>query len=463
MLTVRTQAATRRGAPPWERLAAAACLLFVLGVVVVQIGWHGSGGQDFAIDYRAAMDLRSAVSPSVATSARLAGQAGGNGYFYAPTFAILVLPLTLLPLQAARVVWGLCSLAFLLAAIYALARAAGKRPSALFVFALADLAVLMTGVRSELYFANVNLFLLACVSFALWARQEQRPVVGGVLLALACATKPMWLLLPIFFLWKREYRFAGGALGIFFGLLLVPFAWLGLHSLNRLLGVWGYFVANYLGWTGNYAIFGVLTRLFTKNVYIHPIVDAPLLGLALWLVISGAVTLATLAMLRRQPLERDTRSLLEVGAMVCAVLLISPLVEAPYLSLLVVTLVAAALRFAEEPPLSPLARLAAVGLAAAWLVEAVPQRFLQYDAWIRAATTTPADYVFMVLGATDLYVILAAFLCQLLLLRRGADRPSVPTLPLIRRARPPAPDPERPAVPARPAPAGSRQSLWRGE
>src|SRR5262249_8148757 len=82
---------------------------------------------DFQNDYNAALQLRHGANPlaPAATWVRtyLPGSnrvppAGGIYYAYAPIFALLFVPLTFLPLQAALIVWDCCSLLCLLGGIY---------------------------------------------------------------------------------------------------------------------------------------------------------------------------------------------------------------------------------------------------------------------------------------------------------------------------------------------------------
>jgi hypothetical protein len=385
---------------------------------------------DFSNTYKASQALhegRNLYTPALAWVATYQrGQALTDQYFYAPTYALLLTPLTLLSYQAAITVWGVCLLAFLCVAVYALFRSAGPPASLAVVLLVAAAASLMSAVRAEYFLGQANLFMLACICTAIWARQAERPGLAGMLLGLALVTKPMLLLITVFLLWKREWKFALTTIAGFLVLLLAPFIWLGRDVLDNLLTLWRFYSTQYLSFSENIAPRGMLERLFTINPFVRPLVDKPILAVGLWVIIVATIFAVTLAVIAPRPIRRDTRSLVEFGAMVSGLLLVSPLTEPPYLVLLILPLVATLIYLRSVSWSDRRFQWAALALFGLWCLELIPRHYTEPFLSRHLSRTDALGTVLLVLlTPTHFYILLATFLLQLYVLHLASGSTTV--------------------------------------
>jgi hypothetical protein len=399
------------------RFVLAALSLLVVGIVLFRelaVDRYFLFHSDFNSYYQAALAVRHGSDPLAAAAAWIQRYQPGQPfiasyYVYTPFFAVLIIPFTLLPLGVAFVLWGLCNAAFLAGSIFGLLRASGMRYSWLSVLALTTLAALLPPVRFEFTWGQADIFVLFLVSAALWARGELHPFVAGVLLAVAAVTKPELLLITVFLLWKREWRFGLTALGAFPVLLLLPFTWLGGAALANQLAVWQFWSNTYLPFIDNQAPKGVLARLFTVNPSAHAVLVAPVVVTLGWLTVIAIVGLLALARISHAPLRRDVWSLLEMGLVVVALLLISPLTEYIYLTLLVLSMMSVYLWLRTVDRRSPPRARIAVGLAIVTLLVFLPLQRVEYFFWPRLSGHSPVVALYVLLGTPYLFLLVGYF------------------------------------------------------
>jgi uncharacterized membrane protein YsdA (DUF1294 family) len=152
---------------------------------------------------------------------------GDPGYIYPPLLAFLMQPLTLLGENGAATLW-----VFLTAALAAVLcwlgvdtarRALGitwPRERTI-IASCASFLFLADGFRNELEWGNCNLIILAPVLLAIrWL--ATRPVLAGVLLAIAAALKYLPILFLVWLLARRQWRAAAAMLVALVTLLLAP-------------------------------------------------------------------------------------------------------------------------------------------------------------------------------------------------------------------------------------------------
>lgn len=426
----------------WDLLLSAASL-GLLGILFyrnVSIGPDRWGHTDFQLFYGAAVSLlhgsdpyNSAINfinsytPKVWSSAFET-----KSYLYAPGFALLIAPLTLLGQFGALVVWDVLSVGFLLGAIYAALKAGGIEATRSRVLVIAAIASLSAAVRKEAFLGQTDVFLMLLICMALWSRQSKRPGAAGLLLGVAIMTKPaLGLLLP-FLIWKREYRFAIVALVTGAVLFLAPFVWLGTNIWNDQVTVWRFWSNQFLAFAHNDSPKGVLTRLFTVNAVVHPLFVAPWLVTVGWLAISSIVSVVTFSAISRAPLRKDLKTLLEMGLVIEAVFLISPLTEWPYVLYLLVPLIgcygwlvtvgaARSPRRLLEP--GPIRRVA-IALVVITVLLIGPANGVEYF-FVGQMRSHTHVALYVVLAAANLYVIVAAFALQLYVIRQVVRRPSL--------------------------------------
>src|SRR5579872_5906601 len=289
-------------------------------------------------------------------------------YAYTPFLGVILLPFTWLPYTVALFVWDSCNLLFLGAAIYAFLRAARMSPGLPWLLALTGVAMLVSPLRFDLYYAQIDVFLLFVVCVGLCARVEGHPVLAGMLFAVACAIEPTLLIMVGFLLWKREMKLAAVTVFSSLVLILAPFLWLGGKALQDMLIIWRFYGGQYAVTITNDAPRGVLLRLLTPYPYTHPLTDVPGLATALWLMIALVVLLIALSQIAPRPLGGDSRSFLDVGLVVTTALLISPWSENSQFTWLAVPFLAVYISLRRVGLGTPVGRKLLAGLVDALLL-----------------------------------------------------------------------------------------------
>jgi Glycosyltransferase family 87 len=383
---------------------------------------------DFITYYNASLAVRHGADPYVPVAHWIHSYKPGQGwdavyYVYTPAFALLLIPLTYLPYPAAFLIWEVCSVACLVGAVYCCIRVAALKTSLSEMLLLAAAASLWIVVRLEYNWGEADIFVLLFVAAAFWARFARGPVVAGVLLAIACSTKVPMLALVLFLLWKREFKFALSTIAAFLVMLIGPFVVLGAQAWRDQLTVWQFWSTQYVAFIDNQSPKGVLARLFTINPHTHPILLAPGLVTVLWLAIVAAVALIAAAVVRPCPLERDIRSLMELGVAITAMLLASPLTEYIYTVLLVIPMLGVYALVRQKGLLSPSAQRIAAWLFLAWLVPCMPIQHIEFYFGGLMGHRAALDPVFDLLAPTFLYVMIGVLALQLYALRQVSGRP----------------------------------------
>jgi hypothetical protein len=196
--------------------------------------------------------------------------------------------------------------------------------------------------------------------------------------------------------------------------------WLGSDVWNHQTAIWKFWSNQFVAQAHNDSPKGVLTRLFTANPVVRPIFVAPVLVTALWAIVVAGVGLCAAALVTSRPIKRDLLSVLELGLTLEAVFLVSPLTEWPYLLMLVVPLVgcfAWMLSAYQQGARRGLVE-AAVATIAVWVALIGPAGFIEYrlvDLWNRPGLTADA---LVILAPIYLYVLVGAFILQLVVIGR---------------------------------------------
>ena len=163
---------------------------------------------------------------------------------YLPAFAVLAIPIGLLPLHAAKAVWFTTSVALLLVLIVLSIRMLpdARRPRWLLV--VSAIVVMGKFYGHELVLGQVNLLLGVLVVGAVVSLRAGRERVGGALLALAVIVKPYAVIfLPWLAARRRMPSVATVAAGLIAALVL-PAVVYGFEGNVRLLGEWWRTVAD---------------------------------------------------------------------------------------------------------------------------------------------------------------------------------------------------------------------------
>jgi hypothetical protein len=407
----------RPWAVPISVLVIAAAALYVMRYGAARFSWA-----DFRTFYQAGLDVRSGTNPYLGAMSFIhAYTPAGHGiywttqvYVYAPFFAYLMVPLTLLPHWGALTTWDLLNVAFVVFSVYAALSAAGLRPSAAMLLVLAAASAVTLPVHREWDLGQSDLLVMALICAALWARSAGRAGLAGVLLGAGSAVKPELLLLALFLLWRRDFRFAIVAAVSTAILGLAPFLLLGQRAWSDFWTAWGFWANQYLPFLHNESPKGMLARLFTVNPAAHPLTVAPGAVTVLWLVLTVVVLVLTVAVTSTRPLRRDALSLLEVGLAIEAIMLISPLTERPYFLFLLIPLIGLFCWVREVGVAGLFERRATVVAVLFWLLLAGPAEVAEYVFDTGVTVHSHAAPLFTLLAPVYMWVTVAAFVFQLL-------------------------------------------------
>jgi hypothetical protein len=407
----------RPWAVPLSVVVIAVAALYVMRYGAARFSWA-----DFRTFYQAGLDVRSGANPYLGAMSFIhAYTPAGNGsywttqvYVYAPFFAYLMVPLTLLPHWGALTTWDLLNVAFLVFSVYAALRAAGLRPGATMLLVLAAASAVTLPVHREWDLGQSDLLVMALICAALWARSAGRAGLAGVLLGAGSAVKPELLLLALFFLWRRDFRFALAAAASTLVLGLAPFLLLGQRAWSDFWTAWGFWANQYLPFLHNESPKGVLARLFTVNPAAHPLTVAPAAVTILWLALAVVVLVLTVAVTSTRPPRRDALSLLEVGLALEAIMLVSPLTERPYFLFLLIPLIGLFCWVREVGVAGLFERRATVAAVLLWLLLAGPAELAEYVFDTGVTVQSHAAPLFVLLAPVYMWVTVAAFVFQLL-------------------------------------------------
>ena len=258
------------------------------------------------------------------------GRIGGNDsvepFLYPPVAAVLLLPVTLLPLGAAKMAFLLLNLVAQFAAIAILF--ADRAPPQRRVLTVAGwvLVLALFPFFWGLYLGQANsLVFLAC---ALALRQVRRgdQLGGGALIAVAALLKVFPVVLLGLLLLKRQYRAVAASVATMAVLSLLSLPVVGLSTFRRFFTeVIPEITSRVEPFVRNQGISGTLHRLLTDNPYVRPLVDSPALARALGTVLSLVVVALVVWGTRRVALDRTAprRFALEWGIWLAAAVLVS--------------------------------------------------------------------------------------------------------------------------------------------
>jgi hypothetical protein len=155
---------------------------------------------------------------------------------YLPAFAVLAIPLGLLPLTAAKGVWFLSSVALLVALIAFSVRLLPQKKKPVAFLTMSAILVLAKFYARELDMGQVNLPFAVAIVGALLAIKAKRDVLAVALIVLSIAIKPYGaLLLPVVLVRRQPAAIVATAAGCLLLLLLpVPlYGWSGTIDLHK--------------------------------------------------------------------------------------------------------------------------------------------------------------------------------------------------------------------------------------
>jgi hypothetical protein len=135
-------------------------------------------------------------------------------------------------------------------------------------------------------------------------------------------------------------------------------------------------------------------------------------------VLFAAMLFLLLAVVAPRPVRREPAALVELGAIVSGLMIVSPLTEPPYLVLLILPMTAVLIYLRSVEWRKSPAWWATLGLFAVWFAELVPRSLIENRIWQFLDRTDPLQTLLLVvLAPTHFYILLGTFVLQLYVLR----------------------------------------------
>ena len=162
-----------------------------------------------------------------------------DGHFqfkYLPAFAVLAIPIGLLPLATAELVWFAASVALLVALVAMAIRLPVERRMPLGWLAFITVISFLKFYAHELVLGQVNILFAVVATGALLAMKARHEVPAGVLVSLAIVIKPYAVLFLPWLLARRRLPSIAAACAGLGVVLLLPaalYGWDGNASLHR--------------------------------------------------------------------------------------------------------------------------------------------------------------------------------------------------------------------------------------
>ncbi|MCZ2845545.1 MAG: glycosyltransferase family 87 protein [Candidatus Bathyarchaeota archaeon] len=193
---------------------------------------------DFEVNYKAGKRLRGGESLYQVEDGHLM-------FKYLPSSALLYLPLSLLPLNAAKAIWYfivafcLCSLVYISTKILP-----SEEKKSVYLLILPPLILIKFFLR-ELQLGQINALVTMILLFMIWfliyeknTMPSQKDIHAGLLWGVAIALKPYALIFLPYFLLKKKWKSLLSGVGFLFLALLIPSVFYGFRGNIIILKEW---------------------------------------------------------------------------------------------------------------------------------------------------------------------------------------------------------------------------------
>jgi hypothetical protein len=259
---------------------------------------------------------------------------GHYQFKYLPAFAVLAIPVGLLPLEIAKTLWFAGSVALLVAAIALSITLLPQRMKPPWMIAAIVVLAMGKFYGHELVLGQVNVLFTVVVLMALHSVTVAREPMAGLLFALAVVVKPYAVLFAPWLAARRRFRAIAAFLAALLAVLALPVTLYGLDGTVALHLEWWRTVAEStapnLTNADNVSIAGMYSKWFGDTTFVRPLVIATSLFL---------ITGAAFAVVRGRGLRQP--HVLEGALLLTLVPLLSPqgwdyvfLVSTPAIALL---------------------------------------------------------------------------------------------------------------------------------
>jgi arabinofuranan 3-O-arabinosyltransferase len=164
-----------------------------------------------------------------------------DGHFqfkYLPAFAVLAIPIGLLPLEAAEFVWFFTSVALLVALLALAAKLPVEQRKPVPWLIGLTLIAFAKFYGHELVLGQVNMLFAVVTTCSLLAMKTGREAAAGALVALAIVIKPYAVLFLPWLLARRQVASAAAACGGLAAALVLPASFYGIDGNTELHREW---------------------------------------------------------------------------------------------------------------------------------------------------------------------------------------------------------------------------------
>jgi glycosyl transferase family 87 len=209
-----------------QAFAACALLAIALGAFVLRIS---RDMRDFEVPYTAAVRAAAAAPLYRAEDEHYQ-------FKYLPAFAVLAIPLGLMPLPVAKGVWFVGSVALLMALMMLSVRLLPEQRKSTTVLVVSAIVVLAKFYARELDMGQVNLMFAVAATGAFVAMKEGHDLLAALLLVLTIAIKPYGaLLLPVLLVRRHKAATTASGVGVLllFALPMPLYGWSGTIDLHE--------------------------------------------------------------------------------------------------------------------------------------------------------------------------------------------------------------------------------------
>lgn len=187
--------------------------------------------RDFEVYYQAAVRARAAEPLYRASDQHYQ-------FKYLPAFAVLAIPLALLTLNAAKVVWLTTSVLLVVALLRLSLMLLPERRKPPWVLIVVTLVAMAKFYGHELVLGQMNLLLGVLVLLALLGLRHGREATAGTLVSLAIVAKPYAAILLPWVVARRRPASIAAAAGGLIVVLALPALWYGLDGTVQLHRDW---------------------------------------------------------------------------------------------------------------------------------------------------------------------------------------------------------------------------------
>jgi hypothetical protein len=238
--------------------------------------------------------------------------------FYPPAYYLLVMPLSLLPIQLAAILWFVLMAACLVAFAALMAQAFPETPRLFAAVLLAS--VLFAPALRSLDTGQKGTLWLALLSAVFLLLRREHPLAAGLVFGLLALKPPLTLAVGLTMLFKRQWRFMAGSL-ITLSLLVAASLFLGLDVclgyLRSITGTVEFTLIPQYPLEDEHSGYGFFALLLRK-------LAAPKLVIQGLAALLGLVVLIVTLLVCRGPFDfRGERFLLQFAGLVIATALMS--------------------------------------------------------------------------------------------------------------------------------------------